>query len=62
MKTLAAIYESGGIADYVSDEEIFVAQKFLASKEGLFVEPASAAPIAYLRSSQELEKVTSMRQ
>ena len=48
MKTLAAIYESGGIADYVSDEEIFAAQKFLASKEGLFVEPASAAPIAYL--------------
>jgi threonine synthase len=48
MKALAAIYDSGGIADYVSDEEIFVAQKLLASKEGLFVEPASAAPIAYL--------------
>jgi threonine synthase len=48
MKSLAAIYDSGGSADYVSDEEIFVAQKLLASKEGLFVEPASAAPIAYL--------------
>ena len=47
-KSLAAIYDSGGSADYVSDEEIFVAQKLLASKEGLFVEPASAAPIAYL--------------
>ncbi len=48
MKALAAIYDSGGSADYVSDEEIFTAQKLLASKEGLFVEPASAAPIAYL--------------
>ena len=45
---MSAIYDSGGSADYVSDEEIFVAQKLLASKEGLFVEPASAAPIAYL--------------
>jgi threonine synthase len=48
MKAMSAIYDSGGRADYVSDEEIFVAQKLLASKEGLFVEPASAAPIAYL--------------
>ena len=48
MKAMSAIYDSGGSADYVSDEEIFVAQKLLASKEGLFVEPASAAPIAYL--------------
>jgi threonine synthase len=48
MKSLAAIYDSGGSSDYVSDEEIFAAQKLLASKEGLFVEPASAAPIAYL--------------
>ncbi len=48
MKALAAIYDSGGRADSVSDEEIFSAQKLLASKEGLFVEPASATPIAYL--------------
>jgi threonine synthase len=48
MKSLSAIYDSGGTSDYVSDEEIFQAQKLLASKEGLFVEPASAAPIAYL--------------
>lgn len=48
MKALSAIYDSGGSSDYVSDEEIFTAQKLLASKEGLFVEPASAAPIAYL--------------
>ena len=48
MKALSAIYDSNGRADSVSDEEIFSAQKLLASKEGLFVEPASAAPIAYL--------------
>ncbi len=48
MKALAAIRDSRGSADYVSDEEIFTAQKLLASKEGLFVEPASATPIAYL--------------
>ncbi len=48
MKSLAAIYNSKGAADYVSDEEIFAAQRLLASSEGLFVEPASATPIAYL--------------
>ncbi|MDA4111441.1 MAG: threonine synthase [Thaumarchaeota archaeon] len=48
MKALAAIYDSGGLADFVSDEEIFAAQKLIASKEGIFVEPASATPIAYL--------------
>jgi threonine synthase len=48
MKALAAIYDSGGLADSVSDDEIFAAQRLIASKEGLFVEPASAAPIAYL--------------
>jgi threonine synthase len=32
----------------VTDEEIFAAQSWLASKEGLFVEPASAASIAGL--------------
>jgi threonine synthase len=48
-KALGAIYESHGYADSVSDDEIFAAQRLLASTEGLFVEPASATPIAYLR-------------
>jgi len=48
MKALAAIYESGGRSDSVTDDEIFAAQKLLASTEGIFVEPASAAPIAYI--------------
>jgi len=38
--------ESGGLIDMVSDDEILSAYKLLAAKEGLFVEPASAASIA----------------
>lgn len=49
-KALRAIYESDGLAEAVSDAEIFSAQKLLASKEGIFAEPASATPIAYLSS------------
>jgi threonine synthase len=42
----AAIIESGGAIDVVSDEEILAAQTWLARHEGIFVEPASAASIA----------------
>lgn len=47
-KALAAIRESGGSAEMVTDDEILAAQRLLASREGLFVEPSSAAPIAWL--------------
>lgn len=40
--------ESGGLIDMVSDREILSAYKLLAAKEGLFVEPASAASVAGL--------------
>ena len=40
--------ESGGLIDKVSDREILQAYKFLAMKEGVFVEPASAASVAGL--------------
>ncbi|MGI8891694.1 MAG: threonine synthase [Chthoniobacterales bacterium] len=43
-----AIEESGGLIDALSDAEILSAQRWLASAEGIFVEPASAAPIAGL--------------
>jgi len=43
-----AIAESRGAFDVVSDEEILAAQNWLAQREGIFVEPASAAPIAGL--------------
>jgi len=44
----AAIKNSSGAIDIVSDEEILAAQSWLASSEGIFVEPASAASIAGL--------------
>jgi len=44
----AAIADSKGAIDIVTDEEILSAQRWLASNEGIFVEPASAASIAGL--------------
>jgi threonine synthase len=45
---IAARDESGGLIESVTDEEILEAYRFLASEEGCFVEPASAAPVAGL--------------
>jgi len=44
----AARDESGGLIDMVTDDEILAAYKLLAGKEGVFVEPASAASVAGL--------------
>ncbi|UCD35598.1 MAG: threonine synthase [Nitrospiraceae bacterium] len=43
---LAARDESGGVIESVTDEEIIEAYTYLASKEGIFCEPASAASVA----------------
>ncbi|TWT41018.1 Threonine synthase [Phycisphaerae bacterium RAS1] len=48
-KAAAAITDSRGSAESVTDEEILRAQRDLARLEGLFVEPSSATPIAWLR-------------
>ncbi len=56
-KVLPAINESRGTAETVSDKEILRAQRDLASKEGIFVEPASAASIAGLRKSREAGRI-----
>jgi threonine synthase len=45
---LAAVSESGGAIRAVSDHEILSAYRLLASKEGMFCEPASAASVAGL--------------
>jgi len=45
---VSAREQSGGVIDYVSDDEILAAYKILASKEGVFGEPASAASVAGL--------------
>lgn len=45
---LQASKESNGLIDAVSDDEILEAYKLIASKEGIFCEPASAASVAGL--------------
>lgn len=42
----AARDESGGLIDSVTDEEITRAYRFIAEREGVFAEPACAAPVA----------------
>ncbi len=44
----AARDESGGLIDMVTDNEILKAYQLLADREGVFVEPASAASVAGL--------------
>ncbi len=48
-KVLSAIKQSGGTAETVTDNQILEAQRELATLEGIFVEPASAASIAGLK-------------
>ncbi len=48
----AAFRESGGSIGIITDEEIFAAHHWLASNEGLFVEPASAISVAALMKSK----------
>jgi threonine synthase len=56
-KVLRAIKDSKGTAETVSDKEILEAQRSLAAKEGIFVEPASAASIAGLKKQREAGKI-----
>ena len=48
---VAARDESNGNIDMVSDNEILESYKLMATKEGIFCEPASAAPVAGLRKA-----------
>ncbi|HEV2359789.1 MAG TPA: threonine synthase [bacterium] len=51
---VAAVKESGGAFEAVTDEELLAARTLLAQEEGVFVEPASAAPVAgVLRRARE---------
>jgi len=55
-KAVAARNESGGVIDMVSDDEILSAQKLIATKAGIFGEPASAASVAGLvKMAQKLD-------
>ena len=48
-KALVAIRKTGGLAESVTDAEILQMQRDLARKEGIGVEPASAASVAGIR-------------
>jgi len=50
--------ESGGLIDSVTDEEIIEAYKMLASREGIFAEPASAASVAGLLKMKRQNKIS----
>jgi threonine synthase len=53
----AAVNESGGWFDALTDEEILAAQKLLAEREGVFCEPASAISVAGLLRDIERGKI-----
>ena len=53
-KALRAMYDTGGYCTTVTDEEIIAAQQLLGRKEGVCVEPASAASVAGLKKLIEL--------
>jgi len=52
-KALVAIRKTGGCAESVTDEEILQMQRDLARKEGIGVEPASAASVAGVKKLVE---------
>ncbi len=53
----AAVKESGGEFNSVSDQEILSAQKILASEGGVFAEPASCVPLAGLIKLKNLNRL-----
>jgi threonine synthase len=55
---IAARDESGGAIDSVTDRQILAAYRLLASEEGVFVEPASAASVAGVLQAAERGVVT----
>ena len=58
---LAARDESGGAIEAVSDDEIMSAYRDLATREGIFCEPASAASVAGLRKRAAAGQTADLR-
>ncbi|WP_415855003.1 threonine synthase [Sinomonas sp. G460-2] len=56
---VAARDESGGLIEAVTDEQILAAHRWLSAKEGVFVEPGSAASVAGLLKQHEAGLVPS---
>jgi threonine synthase len=56
-QALAARDESGGVVEAVTDRQILAAYRLLAQREGVFVEPASAASVAGLLALSDSGRV-----
>ena len=56
-QAVAARDESGGLIDSISDEEILSAYRIVASQEGVFIEPSSAAGLAGLIKYERLGRL-----
>lgn len=56
-QAVAAKTDSGGLFQAVTDDQILDAQAFLAAREGIFVEPASASGVAGLLARVESGEV-----
>ena len=52
-QAVAARDDCGGLIDAVTDEQILAAHRLLSAREGVFVEPASAASVAGLLAAAE---------
>lgn len=55
--TLDIIRDSDGLCLSVSDEEILTAQRDLARKEGIFVEPSAAASVAAIQALSKVRNI-----
>lgn len=53
IKACRALEESGGTSLLVSDKEILDGEKLLGSTEGIYAEPAGAAPVAGVKKARE---------
>ncbi len=60
-QAIAARDESGGLIDEVTDDEIVAAYRLLASAEGIFCEPSSAASVAGLLKHARSGSLARMR-
>ncbi|MDI6821882.1 MAG: threonine synthase [Actinomycetota bacterium] len=58
-EAVEAASSSGGWIEMVSDDEILSAYQILASEQGIFVEPASAASLAGVRKFTKLGRIES---
>ncbi|TYL36168.1 threonine synthase [Natronococcus pandeyae] len=54
-RTLASVRESGGVALALDDETVFEWQTRLASVDGVYAEPASAASVAAINACESIE-------